>query len=108
MPVDIFDNAIFGINNLQSFYMDPMHRLTLEGTFQALLDAGVSPTEVRGKKIGVFMGSSIGENDNLVLESVISGFGVSGHSRAMLPNRVSYWLNLHGTFVKLLFKCFVV
>lgn len=42
------------------------------------------------------MGSSIGENDNLFLESIVSGFGVTGHSRAMMPNRVSYWLNLKG------------
>lgn len=42
------------------------------------------------------MGSSIGENDNLFYESIASGFGVTGHSRAMMANRVSYWLNLRG------------
>jgi len=46
------------------------------------------------------MGSSIGENDNLFLESIVSGFGVTGHSRAMMPNRVSYWLNLNGNSFK--------
>lgn len=96
VPIDLFDNSHFGIHRQQSFYMDPMQRLVLEGTFQALIDAGVNPSEIRGKKVGVFMGSSVGENDNLFLESVVSGFGITGHSRAMLPNRVSYWLNLHG------------
>lgn len=45
------------------------------------------------------MGMCIGENDNLFLESVVSGFGVTGHSRAMLPNRISYWLNLKGEYI---------
>ncbi|CAH2006640.1 unnamed protein product [Acanthoscelides obtectus] len=93
-----FDNSYFGIHRQQCTFMDPMHRLCLERTFEALLDAGVNPTEVRGKRIGVYIGSSIGENDNLFLESVVSGFGITGHSRAMMPNRVSYWLNLKGTF----------
>lgn len=49
------------------------------------------------------MGSTVGENDNLFYESIVSGFGVTGHSRAMLPNRVSYWLNLKGRkFVRIL------
>lgn len=60
------------------------------------LYAGVNPVEIRGKRIGCYMGSSVGENDNLFYESIVSGFGVTGHSRAMLPNRVSYWLNLKG------------
>jgi hypothetical protein len=60
---------------------------------------GVNPSEVRGKRIGCFMSSSLGENDSLFLESVLSGFGVTGHSRAMMPNRVSYWLDLKGPSV---------
>ncbi|XP_057655807.1 fatty acid synthase-like [Diorhabda carinulata] len=96
---NLFDNSYFGIHKQQCFYMDPMHRLALERTFEALADAGVSLAEVKGKRIGVFMGSTIGENDHLFMESVVSGFGVTGHSRAMLANRISYWLNLKGPSV---------
>ncbi|XP_066149955.1 fatty acid synthase-like isoform X1 [Euwallacea fornicatus] len=99
VPSEYFDNSYFGIHRQQCTFMDPMQRLILERTFEALIDAGVNPTEVKGRRIGVFMGSSIGENDNLFLESIISGFGVTGHSRAMMPNRVSYWLNLKGPSV---------
>lgn len=35
-----FDNSYFGIHRQQCFFMDPMHRLALEGAFSALLDAG--------------------------------------------------------------------
>ncbi|CAG9823792.1 unnamed protein product [Phaedon cochleariae] len=96
---DHFDNSYFGIHRQQCLYMDPMHRLALERTFEALVDAGLNPHEIKGKRIGVFMGSTIGENDNLFMESVVSGFGVTGHSRAMMPNRISYWLNLKGPSV---------
>ncbi|XP_030762053.1 fatty acid synthase-like [Sitophilus oryzae] len=96
---EYFDNAYFGIHRQQCTYMDPMQRLILERTFEALIDAGVNPVEVRGKRIGVFMGSCIGESDNLFMESVVSGFGIVGHSRAMMSNRVSYWLNLNGPSV---------
>lgn len=96
---DRFDNSYFGIHRQQCFYMDPMQRLALERTFEALADAGINPAEIRGKRIGVFMGSTIGESDHLFMESVVSGFGVTGHSRAMLANRISYWLNLKGPSV---------
>ncbi|XP_044760998.1 fatty acid synthase-like [Coccinella septempunctata] len=99
IDVGNFDNAYFGIHRQQCTYMDPMQRLVLERTFEALLDAGVNPADIRGRRIGCFMGSTVGENDNLFLESVVSGFGVTGHSRAMMPNRVSYWLNLKGPSV---------
>ncbi|KAF7281302.1 hypothetical protein GWI33_004884 [Rhynchophorus ferrugineus] len=94
-----FDNSFFGIHRYQCTYMDPMHRLALERTFEALIDAGVNPSEVRGRRIGVYMGSCIGESDNLFMESIVSGFGIIGHSRAMMSNRISYWLNLHGPSV---------
>ncbi|XP_025837114.1 fatty acid synthase-like isoform X3 [Agrilus planipennis] len=94
--IQFFDTAYFGIHRQQCIHMDPMQRIMLERTFEALVDAGVNPVEIRGKKVGVFVGSSVGENDNIFYESVVSGFGVTGHSRSMMPNRISYWLNLKG------------
>ncbi|XP_018570431.1 fatty acid synthase-like [Anoplophora glabripennis] len=99
IPSAYFDNSYFGIHRQQCTFMDPMQRLVMERTFEALIDAGVNPAEIRGRRVGVFIGSAIGENDNLFLESVVSGFGVTGHSRAMMPNRLSYWLNLKGPSV---------
>lgn len=56
----------------------------------------MAPAEIRGRKIGVYSGSAIGENDSVFYDSIASGFGVTGHSRAMMANRISYWLNLKG------------
>lgn len=40
VTVDRFDNSYFGIHRLQTVYMDPIHRLSLERTFEAIIDAG--------------------------------------------------------------------
>ncbi|KAF2886148.1 hypothetical protein ILUMI_20026, partial [Ignelater luminosus] len=93
---DKFDGSYFGIHYEQCAFMDPMQRLVLESTYEALIDAGVNPVDLKGKRIGVYAGSALGENDNLFYESVVSGFGISGHARTMMTNRVSYWLNLKG------------
>ncbi|XP_072398837.1 fatty acid synthase-like [Diabrotica undecimpunctata] len=94
-----FDHSFFGIHRQQSLYADPMHRLALERALEALADAGIRPSEFRGRRIGCFMGSTVGEDDHLFMESVVSGFGITGHSRAMLANRISYFLNLRGPSV---------
>ncbi|GLV46779.1 Fatty acid synthase 3 [Carabus blaptoides fortunei] len=91
-----FDASYFGVHQQQATYMDPMQRMVLEKSFEALIDAGINPVEVRGKSIGVYMSSTINENDSVMFENVISGFGVTGQARCMLTNRISYWLNVTG------------
>lgn len=94
--IDRFDASYFGIHRQQCTYMDPMQRTLLERTFEAIVDAGLSPNDVKGKKIGVYVGSSISENDSLMFESVENGFGITGQARTMLANRISYWMNVTG------------
>lgn len=38
--IEHFDTAYFGIHRQQATFMDPMQRLILERTFEALIDAG--------------------------------------------------------------------
>lgn len=38
--IELFDTSFFAIHRHQSLYMDPMQRMTLERTFEALVDAG--------------------------------------------------------------------
>jgi len=40
VPTEYFDNSYFGIHRQQCTFMDPMQRLILERTFEALIDAG--------------------------------------------------------------------
>ncbi|GLV38292.1 Fatty acid synthase 3 [Carabus blaptoides fortunei] len=65
-----FDASYFGVHQQQAYYMDPMQRMVLEKSFEALIDAGINPVEARGKSIGVYMSSTINENDSAMFENV--------------------------------------
>ena len=53
---DKFDNEFFGYSIKQSEAMDPEERKQLEVTFEALADAGVDPSELRGSNTGLYKG----------------------------------------------------
>lgn len=59
--LDKFDALFFGIHNKQVQAMDPMGRILLEVSYEAIVDAGVNPTSLRGSNTGVFIGSCASE-----------------------------------------------
>ncbi|XP_066594557.1 fatty acid synthase [Prorops nasuta] len=93
-----FDASFFGVHFKQAHTMDPMCRMLLEHTFEALVDAGVNPRQLRGTRTGVFIGACFSESEKTWFyeKLQVNGFGITGCSRAMLANRVSYWLGIHG------------
>ena len=54
VPTEFFDNAYFGIHRQQCTFMDPMHRLILERTYEALIDAGMNLKSVFPVKLSTF------------------------------------------------------
>lgn len=80
--------------------MDPQCRLLIETAYEAILDAGVCPKTIRGSKTGVFIGACFGESEKAFFYDpkhiTLSGLGITGCSRAMLANRISYCLGLIG------------
>ncbi|CAG9791214.1 unnamed protein product [Diatraea saccharalis] len=96
--VNKFDASFFGVHYKQAHTMDPMCRILLEKAYEAVVDAGLNPKELRDTKTGVFVGACFSESEKTWFyeKMQVNGFGITGCSRAMLANRISYWLGVTG------------
>ncbi|XP_018362103.1 PREDICTED: fatty acid synthase [Trachymyrmex cornetzi] len=96
--VNKFDALFFGVHFKQAHTMDPMCRILLEHAYEAIIDAGVNPKQLRGSRTGVFVGACFSESEKTWFyeKLQVNGFGITGCSRAMLANRISYWLGATG------------
>jgi acyl transferase domain-containing protein/NAD(P)-dependent dehydrogenase (short-subunit alcohol dehydrogenase family)/SAM-dependent methyltransferase len=96
--IDLFDPAFFGISATEAVAMDPQHRLVLHATWTAIEDAGIRPSSLAGSDTGVFLGS--GTYDYFEVQHAfgvpLDGYNTVGRSHAIMSNRVSYLLDLHG------------
>ncbi|MGY4743247.1 amino acid adenylation domain-containing protein [Streptomyces sp. ATMOS53] len=96
--VDRFDAAFFGISPREAELMDPQQRLMLETAWSAIEDAGYRPSDLAGKRVGVFVAAT--NSDYLEVQRA-AGRGIEGHTLtgaalSVIPNRISYLLDLRG------------
>ncbi|WP_051385696.1 type I polyketide synthase [Actinokineospora inagensis] len=100
--VDEFDAAFFGISPREAAAMDPQQRLVLELGWEALEDARLRPSALRGTATGVFVGAIWDDYARLSYQQgieAISSHTITGVHRGILANRLSYVLDLHGPSV---------
>ncbi|XP_076049052.1 fatty acid synthase-like [Oratosquilla oratoria] len=93
-----FDASFFNVSPRQAHYMDPQLRILQELTYEAIIDAGVNPQELRGRRVGVYVGVSNSETEDLQTQDAdnISGYGLTGCCRAMFANRISFAFDFKG------------
>ena len=102
-----FDNHFFGISEREATQMDPQHRLILELTWEALEDAGLPPSGLRGSQTGVYIGLSHSEY-GIMLSSDLAqtdAFVGTGTAHCIAANRVSFLLGLCGPSLALDTAC---
>lgn len=61
------DNIFFGISSRLATSMDPVVRMLTSCVWEAIIDAGLNPNEIRGANIGVFASLSFVESDKTIL-----------------------------------------
>ncbi|KAL6436158.1 hypothetical protein ACFW04_005722 [Cataglyphis niger] len=96
--IEKFDAEYFDFSFDEVAMMDPMGRMLLEHTYEAIIDAGVNPKDLRGTKTGVFIGVCFSESEGnwFYKKHQVSNSAIHGCSKAMLANRISQWLNTTG------------
>ncbi|TDB49380.1 SDR family NAD(P)-dependent oxidoreductase [Photorhabdus luminescens] len=99
--IDTFDRHIFPLSGSAIMFADPRQRLFLQTCWQLLEDAGIPPSMLSGKKVGVFVAQ-----DGWYLSSYVDRipdehkgsqeFVVPGNDPCFLANRVSFFFNFIG------------
>ena len=93
-----FDAAFFGIAPREAAAIDPQQRLLLETTWEAMEDAGLPASSLRGTSTGVFVG--ISNSDYRRLWEAATGasgeYGLTGNAASIAANRLSYAFDLRG------------
>ncbi|MBS7548520.1 polyketide synthase Pks13 [Dietzia massiliensis] len=102
-----FDAEFFGMSPREAEMVDPQQRLALELTWEALENAHIPASDLKGREVGVFMGSSSSDYQVLLTSdsAAASPYAVTGASNSIISNRISYTFDFRGPSMTLDTAC---
>jgi len=105
--VDTFDNGFFGLLPKVVQSMDPQQRIMLELAWSCLEDAGMPPSRLRGRNVGVIVG--IFNHDYKELqergEASIEAHHSTGTATTVVANRISHFFDFRGPSIPIDTAC---
>ncbi|KAI8626383.1 hypothetical protein F5Y19DRAFT_221991 [Xylariaceae sp. FL1651] len=102
-----FDASFFEISGTEAIAMDPNQRQMLEVVYEGLENAGIPLEKVNGKPVACFVGaysSDYGDMQNRDPEDRPANNAI-GIGRAIMANRISYFLNIKGPSITIDTAC---
>ena len=102
--IENFDARFFRVAPIEARMMDPRQRMLLETSWQALEDAGIDPSSLRGSRTGIYAGIATSEYRDLMAKN---DYGVSylGNAASMTVGRVAFHLGLEGPTIPVELNC---
>ena len=96
-----FDAEFFALSKMEADNLDPQQRMALELTWEALENARIPASSLRGESVGVFVGSSTNDYSYLAMMDPRTAhpYAITGTASSIIANRVSYFYDFRGPSV---------
>jgi polyketide synthase PksN len=94
--IDKFDPAFFGVSPREAELMDPQQRVILQTVWKAIEDAGYKASDIGQSDTGVFIGAATADYLDLLDGHRTDAYALTGTTRSILANRVSFFFDLRG------------
>lgn len=96
-----FDAEFFALSKMEADNIDPQQRMALELTWEALENARIPASSLRGGSVGVFVGSSTNDYSYLAMMDPTTAhpYAITGTASSIIANRVSYFYDFRGPSV---------
>ncbi len=96
-----FDAEFFALSKMEADNVDPQQRMALELTWEALENARIPASSLRGENVAVYVGNSTNDYSFLAMSdpSVAHPYAITGTASSIIANRVSYFFDFRGPSV---------
>jgi acyl transferase domain-containing protein/NADPH:quinone reductase-like Zn-dependent oxidoreductase/NADP-dependent 3-hydroxy acid dehydrogenase YdfG/acyl carrier protein len=107
--IDHFDSEFFGVSAREAAHMDPQHRVFMEAAWEALENAGIPASTLKGSNTGIFVGTTT--NDYLQQHlrygepTDLDAYVLAGNTSNAIPGRLAYFLGTHGPSISMDTAC---
>lgn len=95
--IEEFDPEYFNIDSALAPHIDPLIRKALEISVDTMNDAGYSKNDIWGKKVGVYIGSRMGQYAHRIEKPVKAS--ITGSGQNFVAAHISHFYNLKGPSV---------